>query len=88
MAGAHAAALGFPPALTRYVFGADAKRRLLFLVNWPPAPDLVVSLPMLPAEAAARVGGGWEPALMQRCADGTGLALWRWVPETQPEAAP
>jgi hypothetical protein len=73
-------ALGFPKTLTRYVFGADAKRGLLFLVNWPPAPDHVVALPMLKPEQAAREGGTWEPALMNRADDGTALALWRWVP--------
>lgn len=79
-------ALGFPPALTPYVFGADAKRGLLFLVNWPPAPDLVVTLPLLSPAQAAQVGGGWEPALLERHPDGTALAVWRWVPETETES--
>ena len=74
-------ALGFPEALTRYVFGADAKRGLLFLVNWPVCPDHVVALPMLKPEQAAREGGAWEPVLMSRADDGSALALWRWIPE-------
>jgi len=83
-----AGVLGHPVALTPYVFGADSKRRLLFLVNWPPAPDKVVTLPMLNPAQAARVGGSWEPRLMEAYADGGALALWQWVPDVEPEATP
>lgn len=84
----HASAMGFPVALAPYVFGADAKRRLLFLTSWPEAPDHVVTLAMLKPEQAARVGGSWTVRVLERFDDGSALGLWDWLPDAEPEAAP